>query len=312
MELYKARNFSAMFQDTFAFLKQNGKHFFKYFFIVNGIFVLIMLVLGYFFMKFYSQILFGGLLQNNTNAVDDFMNQNGGLFLLLSIIFIAIALLASVIQYAFIPIYLKIYRQKKGVDFGTKEIVNLYKENVSKIFIYLLCAIAIGIPLMVVLGVFSFVLMITIIGLLLIPVLIGAFSLFYGMTLMEYIEGKRGIWDSFGYSWTLLTSKFWAAVGNVGLFYLIAYVMQYIVTILAYVVGMINMVSGFDNGNVDAQEVSAIMTVVMLVSFVLAFLIGVIFNTIVLLNQGIVYYSLKEAKENINTKSIIDQIGSGE
>ena len=35
MQLYKARDFSALFQDTFAFVKRFGKHFFKHFFIVN-------------------------------------------------------------------------------------------------------------------------------------------------------------------------------------------------------------------------------------------------------------------------------------
>jgi len=49
MQLYKSRDFSAFFQDTFAFLKQNGKHYFKHYFIVNGIFLMILMVLGYFF-----------------------------------------------------------------------------------------------------------------------------------------------------------------------------------------------------------------------------------------------------------------------
>ena len=36
------------------------------------------------------------------------------------------------------------------------------------------------------------------------------------------------------------------------------------------------------------------------------------FKQILVINQGIVFYSLKEDNENINTKSVIDQIGSGE
>ena len=46
MQLYKSRGFGEYFQDTFAFLKQNGKHLFKHFFIINGIFLLILMVIG--------------------------------------------------------------------------------------------------------------------------------------------------------------------------------------------------------------------------------------------------------------------------
>jgi hypothetical protein len=54
------------------------------------------------------------------------------------------------------------------------------------------------------------------------------------------------------------------------------------------------------------------MTVMMLAIFLLTFLVSSILNVVVQLNQGIVYYSLKEDNENINTKSDIDLIGSGE
>ena len=67
MQLYKSRDFSAFFQDTFTFLKQNGKHYFKHFFIVNGIFLLILMVIGYFLTKFYSEFLFGGVLQGGNS-----------------------------------------------------------------------------------------------------------------------------------------------------------------------------------------------------------------------------------------------------
>ena len=52
--------------------------------------------------------------------------------------------------------------------------------------------------------------------------------------------------------------------------------------------------------------------IVMLVVFFITFIVGTILNDITQLNQGIVFYSLKEDNENINTKSVIDQIGSGE
>lgn len=312
MQLYKSRDFSAFFQDTFAFLKQNGKHYFKHYFIVNGIFLLILMVLGYFFTKFYSELLFGGILQNNPNAMDDYMNDNLGLFVLLLFVFLTVGLIAGLISYSYTAIYLKLYIKNNGSNFDTKAIIESYKANIGKLFIFLLCGLLIAFPILIVSGIVMFVLAITIIGFLLLPLVIGALSLFYNMTLMEYIENKKGIWDSFGYAWTLLTSKFWAAVGSVGLFFLMSYIVQNVITIIPYIFGMASIFTTIDSGSTTSQDIGGTMMVIMLIVFFITFIVGSILNNIIQLNQGIVFYSLKEDQENINTKSIIDQIGSGE
>ncbi len=312
MQLYKSRDFSAFFQDTFAFLKQNGKHYFKHFFIINGFFLLILMIIGYFSTKFYTSILFGGILQNNPNVIDDYMNDNLGLFLLLAFIFVIVGLIAGIISYSYTAIYLRLYIKEDSTNFNTKQIVNSYKSNLGKLFIFLISGILIGIPLLLVAGVLSFVLVITIIGIIMLPLVIGLFSLLYNMTLMEYLDNKKGIWECFGYAWSLIKSKFWAAVGSVGLFFLMSYIVQNVITIVPYIFGMASLFTTIETGAPNTQEISSTMTVLMLVVFFLTFIVSIVLSNVVQLNQGIVYYSLKEDNENINTKSIIDQIGSGE
>lgn len=314
MQLYKSRGFSAFFQDTFSFIKQNGKHYFKHFFIINGIFLLILMVIGYFISKFYSEFLFSGVLQggNNNTVVDDFMNENFGVFIILVIVFIVFGLIAGLISYSYTAIYLKLYSENHGKNFDTQQIIQVYKQHIGNLFVFLICSIIIGIPLMVVLGIGVFVLAITIIGFLLMPILLGAFMLFYNMTLMEYLQQKRGIWDSFGYAWTLMTKKFWVAVGSVGIFYLIAYVAQNVITLVPYIFFMGSLFTTVPEGNTSPEEIGASLMIMMLVVFFITFIVGIILNNITQLNQGIVFYSLKEENENINTKSVIDQIGSGE
>ena len=311
MQLYKSRGFSEFFQDTFAFLKANGKHFFKHYLIVNGIFLIIMMVMMYFFTKFYTSMIFGSLSGTPT-MTDEYMNDNFGLFILLLIVFVIVALIAGVISFAFVPLYLKLVAEYGSPTFGTSELVKAYKSSLGKLFIFLICGFLMAIPLILVLGIGAFILTITIIGMLLIPVLIGAFSLFYNMTLMEYFEGKRGIWDSFEYAWTLLSSKFWPAVGSVGLFFLMGYIIQITLSMIPYVFGMASLFTTIESGNQSAQDVSATMTIMMIAIFFLNFLVGALTGVVIQLNQGIVFYSLKEDNENTHTKSVIDQIGSGE
>ncbi|OUS02520.1 hypothetical protein A9Q86_03170 [Flavobacteriales bacterium 33_180_T64] len=313
MQLYKSRGFGEYFQDTFAFLKQNGKHLFKHFFIINGIFLLILMVMTYFFSKFYTDIVFSSFGINSTSVVEDYLNENAVLFISLFFIFLIVALISATISYAFIPIYLKLYIKHNGKHFTTTDIITIYKANVGKILIFLVCGLLIGIPIILFVGLLAFILTITIIGILALPLLIGGVSLYYQGTLMEYLENKKGIWESFGYSWKLMSSKFWAAVACVGLFYLMSYLAQNTITIIVYVLEMINIFTDIEPGiTPDPQELGKSMTIMMLIIFLLTFLLSSILNLILQLNQGIVFYSLKEDNENINTKSDIDLIGSGE
>ncbi len=313
MQLYKTRGFGEFFQDTFGFLKQNGGHIFKNFFIINGIFLLILLVLGYFFTKFYSDLLFGGILSGSSTGVDNYMNENAGLFILLIALFIVVGLIAGMISYSYIPIYLKLYNDYEGKHFGVSDIVESYKYHIGRLFVFLICGILVVIPLFIFIGITAFVLTITIIGILGLPLLIGAVSLFYQMTLMEYLREESGIWSSFGYSWSLMSRQFWAAIGSVGIFYLISYVVQNVIAIIPYIFGMVSIFTTIEDGSQpDSADIGATMMVIMLAVFFITFLVSSILNVVVQLNQGIVYYSLKEDVENINTKSAIDQIGSGE
>ncbi|MFT5847981.1 MAG: hypothetical protein ACJARX_001526 [Psychroserpens sp.] len=313
MQLYKSRGFGEYFQDTFAFLKQNGKHLFKHFFIINGIFLMILMAIGYFFSKFYTETLLGGLISGNNSGLEEYMNQNSGVFVLLVLIFIVVGLISAIVSYSFVPIYLKLYNKNSSKNFTATDIIHVYKANIGKIIIFLLCAIIVTIPLIIGVGLLLFVLAITIIGIFAMPLVIGAVSLFYQGTLMEYLDEKRGIWDSFGYSWKMISSKFWAAIACVGIFYLISYIAQNVIALIPYIFGMVNIFTDLEtNTTPEPMAIQKTMTVMMLAIFLLTFLVSSILNVVLQLNQGIVYYSLKEDNENINTKSDIDLIGSGE
>jgi len=313
MELYKSRGFSAFFQDTFTFLKQEGKHFFKAYFIINGLFLLILSILGYFFSQFYSDVIFSNFNnESNTTNFDSYLNENLVLFILLAVLFVIIALAASLVSYAFPLLYLKQYAEKGSSGFSAADIIKSYKKNIGKLITFIFSSILVFIILIIPLFITGFLLVITIIGMLLLPVLLGAVMLFYTMTLMEYLNGQRGIWDSFSYSFTLLKSNFWPAVGSVGLFYLISYVVQNVLTLIPYLFGLFSMFTVMDQNTNNPENVGNTMMVMILAVFFISFIIGAILASIVQLNQGIIYYSLKENTENINAKSIIDQIGESE
>ncbi|WP_274474326.1 hypothetical protein [Mangrovimonas aestuarii] len=314
MELYKSRDFSSFFQDTFTFIKLCGGHYFKHLFVVTGFFILILMTLGYFMTKMYTGIFNSALSGANQGLVmDSYLNDNAGMFGLLIILFLTVGLLSGLILYAYSPIYLKLYNEHGGKNFGTNEIVNIYKSNIGKLFVFLISSLLISIPLIIVVGIIGMILAITIIGILLIPVLFGALMLFYGMTFMEYIEGDKGIFECYGYSWSLMTKKFWAAIGSVGLFFLMCYIGQTLISMIPYIFGMVSIFTTIEESGVNATtQVGSTMTTMMLIMFILNSMLSIFVGQLIEINQGIVFYGLKEENENIGSKSIIDQIGAGE
>ena len=139
---------------------------------------------------------------------------------------------------------------------------------------------------------------------------LAVFMMLIMFTMFEYYhKPENKFFDSLYYAWELIKLKFWHSVGCVALVLLIVVMTQQIFSIVFEKILNIN--SGelfFQNStDIDTTMVSAI-----LISMVLSMIISFIANSILFINQGIIFYSLKGEKEGIDIHSTIDEIGSGE
>lgn len=313
MQLYQTRDFNSFFQDTFTFLKQNGKHFFTNFFSISGALILILGLISYYVSKTYTEALIYNFTINGNNGlqIDQFANDNLALFILTIIGVVVLSILFWIIIYAFTPIYFKLYEKHKGTNFTLNDILNVYKANSGKFFAFLVFGFILAIPLVLLFGIVAFVLTITIVGILGIPFLVALFATLYHMTLLEMLDNKRNFWDSFGYAWRLISSKFWHAVGCIGIFYLIAYVVQLSIGFVQSIIQGVQSMTAIQQP-VGLEDMSTGTIILSLVIFFVSFLVSTTLQTIIQVNQSIVYYGLKEMNENISSDNVIDQIGSGE
>ena len=310
MQLYKSRGFGEYFSDTFLFIKKNGAHFFKNYFTISGIPVIVLMIISYFFIKFYTEFIQSSFLNNsNSSVIENYINENGVLFVILVIIFIILATFIGILNYSYTPIYLNLYEKNEGKHFNLKEIINAYKKNFGKIILFVLASFIVAIPVIIIAGISMTILFFTIIGIPLILLVIALISLFYHSSLIEYLQTNKGIFESFSYSLNLCFKKFWSAVGCVALFFIIVYIIQTIISLIPYFIGIISMVVDTQNGTSNQEENLTTVMSLMLFTYMVSFLLSIILSTFTQLNQGIIFFSLKEEKENINTKSDIDQIG---
>jgi hypothetical protein len=304
MELLKRRKFSDIFNDTFTLLMEDGKHFFKNYFILNGLPLLFFLILVYFLSTTFYGL---GTYQQGDSAeiFMEYTKENSGLFIFLGILSFIFMIIFAIIQYSFVPIYLMLYQKNNGANFTAKEIFDvMFKQKLGRIIIFILASILVGILIAIPLIIIMFISIFTIVGFFFV---IAFVAIWFNNALMEYLNSDKGVFACFSYGYQLILVRFWDYVGAIGLFILMT---SFISGGLSLVTSILTMTLSANAAN--QEERSLFLTLAMIFSFVISKMVSIFVQTVVQLAQGIVYYSAKEETENIATKSEIDKIGLGE
>ncbi|WP_281323772.1 hypothetical protein [Flavobacterium sp. IMCC34518] len=310
-ELYKERDLSANISDTVTFFKSFGKHFFKNFFIINGIFLMILMILIYFISKIYMEVLFSGAnnLNNNPNYFSNYISENitlvvGGF--LTAIIVIAIL---SMLNITFPIVYLKLFEKENNTNFSTQDISKELKKNIGKMFVFLLGITCIIMPLAFIVFGILVVLCFILIGFPLFIIIGIAFFSWVMLSYHDYILNDVGFFKALSNGYYLLKLKFWTIVGTTFLMLMLIQIIQGIITIIPYLFTIGSMLVSTQDGSSQTDNYST-FGIVMAVIMVLSVLISYIFNNFIVINQGLIYYSLHEDTENFTTNNQIDLIGT--
>jgi len=302
MQLLKKREFGDYFNDTFEFIRNHGKHYFKNYFIINGIPLAILLLIIYFFVtSFYGLSSF----QTDTGAiVEDYFNKNFILSVFVIVVSVIFLLLFAILQYSYTPVYLILY-QKKQTHFTANDIITfIFKEKLSKILIFFLAGLVLLIPVGIVMTIAVAITLITIVGVF-IP--IAAVSLWFSMAFISYLSLEQGVWKSFGYAWDMLFHQFWKNTASVAAFIILTMIVNTGISLLA---SSLTAIVSFNT--IDASDKSVITIISLVLTFVITKAISIFLQTINQLFQNIIYFSIKETRENIAGFDQIDQIGLGE
>lgn len=310
--LFKKRGFSEYISDTITFFKTFGKHYFKNYFIINGGFLLILMVLIYFIFKVYWEVIFSSLENPNANYLESYFADNAALFIGSLLLFVTLAVILSLLNFAFPVLYLQLIEKNNGNNFTTSDLIMSLKENFGRLLIFFLGFAFIIIPAMMVVFVLTFLMIFILIGIPLLFIIGPAFLAWMTLSFHDYLIQKTGFFESLKNGFNLVKQQFWVIVGTTFIMALLIQIIQGILSIIPYFIGIIFIFttensSGFDNPNMENLSVMGIlMAVVMVLSIVLSYF----FNNFLIINQGLIYYSLREENENNTPKSQIDLIGS--
>ncbi|WP_412464330.1 hypothetical protein [Flavobacterium mekongense] len=308
--LFKRRNFGDYVSDTFAFFKVSGKHYLKNYFTINGALLLILVAASYFLFQVYFDFMFKiDPSGNNSEYLESYLTNNMPTIILAAIGLFLFMIFLSMLNYALPVIYLDLYREKNGNDFGTKEILSRFKAHFGKIVVFFLVTVFLITPVLMVVFTLLFLLCFIIIG---IPLLLFAIPTAFSwvtLSFFEYLNSNKGVFQSYGSGFKHLTKQYFPIVGSSMIIYIIIQVAMAVFTMIPYMFGVASVFTGIEEGNRGNNPMS-VLTLIMTIVMVFSLLMSYILNNLLLINQGLVYYSRQEFDENKSADFSIDLIGS--
>lgn len=311
-QLFKKRTFSDYISDTFTFFKENGKHFLTHYFIINGVLLLVLLTLSYFLFKVYFEVLFSNIGTNVPNFLEDYFNNNIGLIVGVFLFFIIVLLFVSLISYSYPIVYLQLFAKKKGTNFDTREIIQLLKAKLGKMVIFFLVLIGLSFTVGLVVIALIFALMFVVIGIPLAIILVPALLALIQISFYDYMNEEIGVFESFGRGFAKLKQNFWPITGSTIVMYVIIQTVSTIFIAIPYIFGMIQLFTDVQSQGSPSAETFSVFGIMMVIVMCISILASFILNNIIIVNSGIIYYSLKDENEDISILSDIDLIGKAD
>lgn len=309
-QVFKKRDFSQLVGDTFSFFKLEGKNYFKNYFIINGGLLLILVVALYFLIKFFFEGTFAAAQTGDNDFFVNSIYNNMGMFIGIGVLLMLLIIIVSIINYTYPVSYLSLLADQKKVD--TSSLLEKMKSKISRALLFFIFSIFILIPIMFIIMGLTMLLIMIIIGIPLLLILIPAISSWISLSYYHYISTNSGYFDALGKGFEMLRSNFWPIIGSTFVMYMIVQIVVSVVTFIPYIFMMgsffVNPEGMQENPNDSLSFFTLMMSIVMIISILFNYTL----QNIILINQGIIYYSVTESQENISIKREIDSIGQNE
>ena len=321
MQFYRKRDFGALISDTFNFVKLYGKNYFKNYFVINGLLIILMAVLVFFGFKNIFSLIFEGIGGGNSASIGRYFLENIVQIIFTSLFIFLVFILISVVNYSYPVLYLKRLIETGNKNIAVDEIMSDVKKNIGKIFKLFLGFVFIVFPLyLVVYGLgYSYTMTYRIQGLyfLLVIFLTPVMTNVVNFLIYDYFNREKGFFSSlsyairsqFSYQQYNQKSPFWKYWGTTVILYILQQVVAYA---LAFILVFIIILSLGLSLNMSSAETFYITLVFGAMAYPLIIIISLIMSNFISLCSGFMYYDSRTDLHREMDLTEIDSIGRDE
>lgn len=318
MQFYKKRDFGALISDTFNFVKLYGKNYFKNYFVINGLLIILMAVLVFFGFKNFFSLIFEGIGGNSASIGRYFLENIMQIIFTFLFIFL-VFILISVVNYSYPVLYLKRLTETGNKNITVDEIMSDVKKNIGKIFKLFLGFVFIIIPLYLAVYGLSYTVTYRIQGLyfLLFVFLTPVMTNVVNFLIYDYFNRGKGFFSSlsyairsqFSYQQYNQKSPFWKYWGTTMILYILQQVVAYA---LAFILVFIIILSLGLSLNMSSAETFYITLGLTVMAYPLIIIISLIMSNFISLCSGFMYYDSRTDLHREMDLTEIDSIGRDE
>lgn len=308
-QLYKERNFNALINDTFGFFRVYGKNYFRNYFSIVGAFLLVLIVLAFIVGKFFFDTLMSAQGTAEAEAMlENYFLDNLGYFIGTGVLAFVLLIIFTILVYSFPVVYLDLIKTVKEPT--ARQVMDGIKAKAGRSILFGLLSLITFVPIIMIAAVICVPFMLVLIGF---PMLLFVMAFMLSWSLLSfynYLSTTEDYFTSMGRGIKMLTKKFWPHFGSTAIFILIIYMLQLVVYGFSSIIGMIFELtdsSSFDAA--DPQSILSFISVMAIITWVLSMIVSFIVNNLTMVNQGMIYYSSREANERLSVHSEIDSIG---
>lgn len=313
MQFHKQRDFGSFISDTFNFFKIYGKNYFKNYFIVNGLVMIIMIVvILLFYRNIFGQIL-GSNLRGESYYFERYFQENAPMLIISGIVVFVLLLIGMLISYSFPVLYLRRISNQPDQNVTSDHIFGDLKKIVPKFLKFFLGMLFIIVPAAFVVFALGGFLMMILIGFFILILVMPIFINVVNFTLFDYYHTNRGYFSSlsyafrsqFSYSNSAQGSPFWKYWGSTVITFLIYYIIATVFSVIPMVILITSMYTVPPDQMQDASFMTGALGLLFFVIYGVSILASMILVNLVYVNSGLQYY---DSRTDLHRQIDINQI----
>lgn len=320
IQFYKKREFGSFISDSFNFFKLYGKNYFKNYFLINGLLlILAVIVLIFGFREIFGQLV-GSNLSGETYYFERYFAENSGLLIVAGLLVFLLFALLAIVNYLFPVFYMK--RIAQGAQkIKTDEILGDFKRNAGRIFKMCIGMLFILLPVMMIVMGFAYVLLLIFIGIFLILLIYPTAFNISAFLMFDYFNADRGFLDSLSYSVRAQfsypngneKSPYWKYWGGTLIMFIIMYAVMMIFTFVPVFFLYGSLLTSAPDGNFEENPFSGgFIGIIVFVLYGLSTLLSLFLSNLMYVNAGLMYYDSRTDLHQKVELAEIDTIGLNE
>jgi hypothetical protein len=251
----------------------------------------------------------GGIAQQQGNSLENLYLNNSAAIIAGVIFGLLFLLFISILQFTFPVFYLDLLDKKSGTNFSSKDVINYLKKNAFKLIKFIIGSIFIIAPVMILIFGLNMLLCLIVIGFPLFLITVPAVMSWIHLSFYHYLIGEKRFFGALSEAFNDLKSQFWQIVLSTLVMYTILQIVLSVFSFIPYIYGMATFITSLEENSTEDKELSFV-SILMTSIIVVTYFVNYILNNLILVNQGLVYYSVREENESISSKNSIDLIGT--